>query len=157
MKYIVRAVKYFVYICVMVSLFLAVLVMLRLVSPDIKVMFRNGYDSLWQIGLVFLVIAALYPRFGFGARPARVHGAYAEIRGGVIEFMEGRGYHLEKEEDENMSFRLNSPVMRLTRMFEDRVTMTRDIHGFVLEGPSKDVLRLVYGLESRFAATDSME
>ena len=157
MKYVVRAVKYFLYITVIVAIFLAVLVMLGLVSPDVDKMFRNGYDSLWQIGLVFGVISALYPRFGFSSRGARILGPYQDIRDGVVSFMEDHGYRLESEKDENLSFRMRSPIMRTTRMFEDRVTMTRDIHGFVLEGPSKDITRLVYGLESRFAATDNME
>ena len=56
-----------------------------------------------------------------------------------------------------MTFRLRSPLNRLTRMFEDRITMTRELPGFMLEGPSKDVTRLIYGLESRFAASDNME
>ena len=43
MKYIVRALKYFVYISLIVTIILAVLVALKLVSSDINVMFRNGW------------------------------------------------------------------------------------------------------------------
>lgn len=157
MKYVIRAAKYFVYITLIVAIVLTILVMLGLVSPDIEKMFRNGYDSLWQIGLVFMAIAAFYPRFGFGSRGARVPGSYEEVRDRVVDFMEDRGYRLESEDSENMTFRLRSPIMRATRMFEDRVTMTRELPGFMLEGPTKDITRLVYGLETRFAASDNIE
>ena len=157
MKYLIRAAKYFVYICVLVSVFLAILVVAGLVSADPDKMFRHGTDSLWQIALVFLVFSAIYPRFGFTSRGAHIRGEYSEVRDTIISFMADHGYRLEKEEGEDMTFRLRSPLNRLTRMFEDRITMTRELPGFMLEGPSKDVTRLIYGLESRFAASDNME
>ena len=41
MKYIVRAVKYFNYICVLVTIILLVLVLTHFVSSDINVMFKS--------------------------------------------------------------------------------------------------------------------
>ena len=64
--------------------------------------------------------------------------------------MHERGYVLESEEGENMTFRLQSPVMRLFRMLEDRITFTRCGTGFELEGPVKDLVRIASALESRF-------
>ena len=49
-----------------------------------------------------------------------------------------------------MTFRLQSPVMRLFRMLEDRITFTRCGTGFELEGPVKDLVRIASALESRF-------
>ena len=77
-------------------------------------------------------------------------GSYEEIRDGVIDVMHQRGYVLEDEKDQNLKFRLQSPVMRLTRMLEDRVTFERIGTGFELEGPVKDLVRIVSALESRF-------
>ena len=45
MKYIVRALKYFAYITLLMVLLLAVLVALGMVSSDVDVMFRNGWKS----------------------------------------------------------------------------------------------------------------
>lgn len=158
MKYIVRIFKYFIYITVLVCIFLGVLVALKLVSPDPAVMFRHGWDSVWQIAVIFLAFSCIYPRIGFTKRKALAPGEYSELRDGVIEFMHLHNYVLESEdaEEQTMTFRMKSPINRLTRMLEDRITVTRYMSGFELEGPTKDVTRLAYGLESRFAPTDSI-
>ncbi len=150
MQYLRRAVKYFFYFLIILVIILAILVMLGMAEPNIETMFKNGYDSLWQIGIMLLLFAAAYPFFGFMEKETIVPGSYEELRGGVVEFMEGRGYSLEKEEGENMSFRLKSKVNRAFRMCEDRVTLTRSATGFMMEGLRKDVVRLCMGMEEKF-------
>ena len=151
MKYIVRVLKYFVLVTVVMALLLLVLALLGYVEKDVDSMFRNGWKSIWQIALMFLVVAAIYPRFGFCKRGAIVPGAYDDIRPGLVRYMAGRGYEIEKEEGENLSFRLKSPLQRFLRLlFEDRITFTRDRAGFYVEGRTKDVVRIVSGLEALF-------
>jgi len=149
-KYIIRVIKYFIYVCVLMSVILIALMALKIVDTDINALFRNGYDSLWQIALMFLAVAAIYPRFGFRNMGTTIPGSFAEIRGGIVEYMENRGYKLEYEEGENMTFRLRSPIMRLFRMCEDRITMTRELPGYRIEGLGKDVIRISTGLENKF-------
>lgn len=150
MKYIIRALKYFLYISVLVTVILLVLVALKLVSSDINVMFREGWGSVAKIAIMFLAVSALYPRFGYTKRGAVVPGEYKEIRQGVVDFMKDRGYELESEEGENLTFRLRNKFNRATRIWEDRVTFTRDYAGFYIEGISKDVARIASGLEYKF-------
>ena len=45
MKYFVRAVKYFIYLLVILSLVIAILVVSGLVDGDLSTMLDNGYDS----------------------------------------------------------------------------------------------------------------
>ena len=137
--------------CVLLALSLA-----GIVEKDVNSMFRSGWQSVGQIALMFLVVAALYPRFGFCKRGAIVPGAYGDIRPGVVRYMAERGYELEKEEGENLSFRLKSPVQRaLKLLWEDRITFTRDRAGFYVEGRTKDVVRIVSGLEARMRGEES--
>lgn len=150
MKYVVRSLKYFVYICLIMTLILVVLAAFGMISKDVNVMFRNGYTSILEIAGMFFCISWIYPKFGFCRRTAMIPGEFGEIRDGVVEFMESRKYTLEKEECETLTFRLSSTLSRLTRMCEDRVTMTRALGGFEIEGLTKDVTRLVYGLEYKF-------
>ena len=150
MKYIVRVFKYFICVTVLMALILLVLALLGYVEKDVNSMFRNGWNSLWQIALMFLVVAAIYPRFGFCKRGAIVPGAYEDIRPGVVRFMAERGYVLEKEEGENLAFRSKSPFQRFLKLlWEDRISFTRDRAGFYVEGRAKDVVRIVSGLEAR--------
>ena len=82
MKYIIRSLKYFCYlICILVLIILA-LVLTGFVEADLSKMFVNGYDSLWQIALIMLVFAIIYPRFGFSSRTAHLFGPAEEIRPG---------------------------------------------------------------------------
>lgn len=155
MKYLVRAIKYFLYFSIILVLILGILVLIGFVDPDPDRLFRNGTKSLWQIGALFAVIAVVYPRFGFIARSARIPGNFAEIRPGILSYMESRGYRLEKEEGENLTFRLRSKFSAISRMLEDRITLSREPGGYQVEGITKDVVRVVYGLESTFRNDDA--
>ena len=106
MKYFVRSVKYFFYFTFLFVVIMAALVLIGVVKPDVSLMFRDGYKSLWQIALLFAFVSAFYPRFGFIKRSAIINGEFSDIRGGIIEYMEARGYRLESENGENMTFRL---------------------------------------------------
>lgn len=149
MKYIIRAIKYFLYISVFMTLVLAALVICGAVSSDINVMFSNGYNSLLKIAIMFLCVSLVYPKFGYTKRGAILPGEYSEIRNDIVSYMESRKYRLETEENENLTFRMVSPVKRILRVGEDRITMTRDIAGYVVEGPTKDIVSIVAGLENK--------
>lgn len=154
MQYLRRAVKYFFYYLIILIIILVALVALKIVEADISVMFRNGYDSLWQIGLMLVFFGGIYPFFGFWKRETVVPGEYSEIRDKVVSYMESRGYVLETEEGENLTFRQRNPVNKALRMYEDRVTLTRSYAGFTMEGLRKDITRLATGMEYRLRNED---
>jgi len=149
MKYIIRAVKYFIYICLIVTIVMGLLVAIGYLEADINLIFKDGYRSVGMIALIFALFSTVYPLFGFMRKSIIVPGEYGEIRSSVIGAMEERGYILEKEESENLTFRRRDFFSRMTRMFEDRITLTRDISGFSMEGLRKDVVRLSYAVESK--------
>lgn len=158
MKYLIRAVKYFIYVCILAALMILVLIAAKVIKSDINLIFRNGYDSLWQIALLFALVSLIYPKFGYTRRGAHISGEFNEIKDKIIGLMEERGYVLESAEGENMKFRLKSAFARARRVWEDRISLTREFAGYMVEGPTKDVVRIVYSLESRFsAAADNME
>ena len=155
MKYIVRAVKYFIYICVLVTIILLVLVLTHFVSSDINVMFKEGWRSVAKILVVFAGIAAIYPLFGYRKLLAGVLGELGGLRDGIVKCMEERGYRLESEDSETMTFRSRSVLNRIFRVWEDRITVTKTLGGFEVEGLSRDVARIVPALEYRFRNPDS--
>lgn len=154
MQYLIRAIKYFFYFLILLIVIMALMVAFGFVDADINTMFRNGTDSLWQIGAMLVIFGAVYPYFGFMKKDTHITGEYSEIRTGVQLFMESRGYVLETEEGENMTFRQAGPLNRTFRMFEDRITLTRTFNGFIMEGLRKDVVRLSLGLEYKFRHED---
>ena len=155
MKYLRRSVKYFFYFAILFVIIMVLMVALGAVEADIDLMFTKGYESLWQIALMLVVISAAYPYFGFMKKETIIPGEYAGIRGGIIAYMEERGYMLVSEEGENLRFRSRSVVRRIFRMFEDDITMTRSFTGFTMEGLRKDLVRLSSGLEYKFRNPDA--
>ena len=96
MKYIVRAVKYFFYLLILLALVVAVLVLSGLVEGDLGTMFVNGYDSYWQMALVAAALAAIYPRLGYSTHRAHIYGEPADVEDTIQHVMSVRGY-VEKD------------------------------------------------------------
>lgn len=149
MKYLVRAVKYFIYLMVILSLIIVVLIMTKMVESDISKMFVNGYDSLWQIALMMAVFALIYPKLGFSSRIAHLYGPIEDNRQEIIRVMDILDYRLESESADTMSFVKRSPLTRLVKMYEDRITLSSTPVGLEVEGLTKDIVRVVSGLEPK--------
>lgn len=146
MRYLIRSIKYFVQLMVILALIIAVLILAKVVDADISKVFVNGYDSLWQIALMMAVFAAIYPRFGYVKRQALVPGDDAEAEAVLRRVMEAHGYEREQRKDGVLCYRKRAAGDRLTRLWEDRITVSRIITGYELEGIGRDVLRLVNAL-----------
>ena len=147
MKYFIRSVKYFIYLSVLIVIIMTLLVLINAIEPDIDTMFRNGYDALWQIAVLFAAVAAVYPKIGYVSRNVTTEGDWDGDRTVIKQFMESHYYSLEKAKPGLMTFRHNGSVSRLSRMYEDRITVTSTEGGINVEGLRKDVLRIASGLE----------
>jgi len=150
MKYLIRALKQFVYLTVILTLIIFILVKAGYVEADLSKIFVNGYDSFWQIGLIIAVFAGIYPRIGYSTRRAVAPGSDEEVLPGLKEVMEDHGYRLAEETDGKMLFVKRAPLTRMVKMWEDTVTVSRTLNGFSLEGLTKDVVRVVSALEYKF-------
>jgi len=149
MRYLIRSVKYFVQLMVILSLIIAILIVAKVVDADISRIFVNGYDSLWQIALLMAVFAAIYPRFGYAKRQAIVPGSDEETMPVLERVMAAHGYEKENRTDGVLAYRKRSAGDRLLRLWEDRITVTRFVSGYELEGSNKDVVRLINALREQ--------
>lgn len=59
---------------------------------------------------------------------------------------------LEKEDGGVMTFRLRSTFGRIAKMYEDRITLSRYVSGYTVEGLRRDVVRIGNGLDSRLGS-----
>lgn len=148
MKYIVRSLKYFVYLMVILTLIVVILVLAGFVEGDLSKIFVNGYDSLWQIALMMAVFAAIYPRFGFSTRTAHFYGTPEEADAALHNVMERLGYRFEKKDGDCDCYIKRSPAARLLKMYEDRISVRHIAAGLEIEGLTKDMVRIVSGVES---------
>lgn len=180
MRYFIRSVKYFLYLAVLCSLLMAVLVLTHFVPADITKIFGNGWVSIAEIGSLFLIFAALYPRIGYTNKFAALPGEWPEVAASVKTFMAERGDYVEEavksgknsgakkatendaaandgngnasadEPEPKLCFRAKKLSTRIVRTWEDRLTFTPAFGGVKIEGPAKDVARLASSIEYRF-------
>lgn len=146
MKYFIRSVKYFFYFSFWTTVIVLVLVATGLASGNINEIFEGGWNAIWKIAIFFAIVAAVYPKLGFITRDMEIDRNLPDIREEVIRYMEGRGYALESESPETMSFRFRRITGRLMKMNEDRLVITRTGNTCTMEGLRKDVMRVSSGL-----------
>lgn len=137
------------HLVVMLVLIMTALVASKVVDGNIGNLFVNGYDSIWQMALCLAALSALYPHFGYSTRVAHITGSDEEIIPEVIRKMEALGYRLETREGSGMTFRRRSGLSRALKVWEDRLTFTRAISGYDIEGLTRDMVRVVSLLEDR--------
>lgn len=146
MKYLIRSIKYFIYFSVICALIVSALVLIGAVEGDINAIFSEGYGSIGKIAVFFAAVAAIYPKVGFINRSICSDKEWKDIRNEVLGYMKERGYELESENAGIVTFRCRSLSGKLSKMYEDRLTLTKTGEGFQLEGLRKDVMRLAMGL-----------
>lgn len=149
MKYIIRAIKYFFYFAITCAVIVTVLVLIGAVEGNIDSIFEEGYRSIGKIAMFFAIVAAVYPKLGFITRRIAVNSPWEDIREQTIEFMAERRYELESESPEKVTFRVKGLAGKLSKMYEDRLSLTRAIDGWQMEGLRKDALRISSALEHR--------
>ena len=148
MKYIIRSLTYFCYLVVLLTVIILALVLTGFVEADLSKMFVHGYDSLWQIAIILVIFAIIYPRFGFSKRTAHLYGSPEELRPDIVRVMENLGYRLESEQAGVYAFRRRSGFSRALKMWEDRITIAPSGAGLEIEGLTRDLTRIVSGLEA---------
>lgn len=146
MKYLVRALKYFVYLSVILVLFILVLCLLGLVPKDVNLLFVNGWKSIPQMVVIVAVFAAVYPKIGFTKRNIAIPGDDAQAEEKLSEFMKSRKYVLVKKKGADLIYRRASVVDRIIKMCEDTIYFRKIFGGYEMEGLTKDIARLDTGL-----------
>lgn len=154
MKYFTRAIKYFFYFAFITTAIIILLVMIGAVEGDINSIFNGGYDALWKIAIFFALVASVYPKVGFIERMVLTEKEWKDIRETVCIYMEDRRYDLESKDGDTVTFRFRGIAGKLSKMYEDRITLTKVEGGFRMEGLRKDVMRLSAGLEHRLEPKD---
>ena len=154
MKYFIRAVKYFFYFAFLTTAIVLALVATGMASSNIDELFEGGYNALWKMAIFFVLVAAVYPKIGFIRKSVPVQAGREEIRGTVISYLQDHHFELESEDGDIFTFRQRGFLNRLTRMYEDRLTMTVNEDSIEVEGLRKDAFRIATGLEYRLNPRD---
>lgn len=150
-RYIIRSLKYLLFISV---LYVVLMWLMLLTSPSPKVgvldlwamllQQLNSEQGMWLV-VSFLALAIFYPRFGFMTR--KVEGVVMERdRVRINNAMRAYGFEFVAMEGENLVYRANGALKRLSFMYEDRIEVREVDEGVEIQGIRRAVARIAYQL-----------
>ncbi len=141
-KYLTRAIKYFIFLMVIVALVVVLMVLFKFVGTDINEIFRGGYNSVWQIALIFLAVALIYPKIGFGSRKFTIRAEdWDEARRNIFICMGEHSYKLESDEGNVLKFRKKLIITKLAKFLEDRITIEKIEEDPTENQPLSDIVK----------------
>lgn len=145
MKYLIRSVKYLIYLIVFFSILVSVMFYTS-TRPEGVTVFDMFKGSELKLALFFLAFAGVYPLIGYSKRAIHVSNV-AENKAAIIELFSNAKYYVESDSNNVLIFRLKSPFLRLLRTYEDAVVVNYSENPASIEGLRKDVLRFSRGIE----------
>lgn len=150
MRYLIRAIKY---LLLLSALYVALVWAMYLlgaepqIDPWLQIEAHLRADIGKKMVVVFVILAALYPRFGFmrkrieGYRPERDK---ERLQNAMAVF----GYKLAESHDGVEVYRAEGVVKRLTLLWEDRIEVRIEDGALELKGIRRMVARIAYQLET---------
>lgn len=148
MKYFIRSLKYFCALCVLCAVIMYLNQLAgtaRLtVGETFYVMFHTTRGMLLPV--VIVVLAALYPKFGFIVR--QVEGDIDENRQQILNAFRSEGYSLRSDEEGVMTFRADNWSKKLLLLGEDELKVSQYGQWIRIEGIRRSVARVQYRLDS---------
>lgn len=157
MKYLIRSVKYFFYFAILTTVIITALIMIGAVEGGIENIFEDGYNSLWKIAAFFILVAAVYPKFGFVSRKLDTGADWETVKEKAADYFSSKPFKVVSETSDSITFRRRDMIGRLTKMCEDQISLIRTEEGYAMEGLRKDVYLYASGLESILAASSRAE
>lgn len=157
MQYFIRSLKYFASLCVLCIALMALMLLTGTsnltFAETVHVMFRTG--RFLTLFAALLVLAALYPRFGFVTR--RIEGDVEDNRTQIVNAFRSAGFSLHGEREGAMIFRADRLLHRAMLLFEDEITVRQYGQWIELDGIRRGVARVEYRLDSYLQMTERHE
>ncbi len=145
--YLIRSVKYLIALCVLCVAIIALNLAtgMSVLSFDETLFVLLQTPRGWLMIGVIIVLAALYPRFGFVRYT--VEGDVEKDRTQLDHAFEAAGFALHRTEGRVLRFRATSLLRRAMMLFEDEVLVEQQGVGIELRGNRRAVARVRYVLE----------
>ena len=150
MRYLIRAIKY---LLLLSALYVALVWAMYLlgaepqIDPWLQIEAHLRADIGKKMVVMFVILAALYPRFGFMRK--RIEGYTPErdkerLQNAMAVF----GYKLAESHDGVDVYRAEGVVKRLTLLWEDRIEVRVEDGALEMKGIRRMVARIAYQLET---------
>jgi len=144
-QYLTRVVKYLIYLVIVFVLVIAIFSLTSKSSFSFSNLFREGTEM--QIIIFLLVMSFIYPFFGYARKKVYLNKSYTEDKAKILEVFERSRFEVESEGENTLNFRHKSFVVRMFRMFEDRIILDYSDNPIAIEGQRKEVYRIARMIE----------
>lgn len=150
-QYVIRSVKYLLYLCVLCALLMALMIYTghSELSGEETFYLMLHSDRFLLLGIAIVVLAATYPLFGFMTR--KVEGDITTHRTQIESAFRNAGFELDRAEGDVLYFRGKGLWKRLTLLFEDEIRVRQQGTQIEIEGIRRGVARAWYLLDSYIA------
>lgn len=148
MKYLIRAAKYFLSLCVLSVVLVTVLYALGMAAGTPQEMLRMlAYTPKGWVFLAAIVFfSALWPRIGYTT--VRLEGDLQTDRPRIDEAFRTEGYEAAGVRDSRLIYRATRLWRRIGLRFDDAVSLQQQGSWIEMEGARKAVVRIGTRLES---------
>jgi hypothetical protein len=144
-QYLTRVIKYLIYLAIVFTIVVAIFSLTSGTGFSFSTLFREGTEI--QIIIFLLAMSIIYPFFGYAKKRVYLNKSYLEDKAKILDVFEKSRFSLEFEGTTSTTFRHKSVVVRMFRMFEDRIVLDFSDNPISLEGQRKDVYRIARMIE----------
>lgn len=150
MRYLIRAIKY---LLLLSALYVALVWAMYLlgaepqIDPWLQIEAHLRADIGKKMVVVFVILAALYPRFGFMRKRIECYTPERDkerLQNAMAVF----GYKLAESHDGVDVYRAEGVVKRITLLWEDRIEVRIEDGALEMKGIRRMVARIAYQLET---------
>ena len=92
-------------------------------------------------------MSVIYPFFGYARKKVYLNKSFTEDKTKILDAFERSRFEVESESGNTLSFRHKSFVVRMFRMFEDRIILDYSDNPIAIEGQRKEVYRIARMIE----------
>ncbi|MDR1406393.1 MAG: hypothetical protein LBI89_04235 [Prevotellaceae bacterium] len=153
-RYPVRALKSIVYFFIIAFLLLALIYFLSVHRTLGFAEFLQRND-LTMMAVFLGFFGLVYPAIGYVTQKTPRSRPFTDSdREAVVNIFTNARFTLTGDDGSVLTFRINNPVARVTRLFEDAITVNYAANPLEIEGLRRDVVRLSRAIERHLRQTD---
>ncbi len=146
-RYLIRSLKYLLWLVILLALIFVLMTLTGTsrygADESLHQLFGTSRGAMMICAIVLL--ALLYPRFGFVRRVLRADlGANREV---ILEAFARNAYKLVSENERGMAFRAVKPLKKWMLLGEDTIAVVPAPEGFALEGIRREVVNVEFRLK----------
>ena len=149
--YLIRSIKYLIWLALLFTLIFVLMIRTNTARAGGEQMLHELFHTQrgWMMIGMLMVLAFLYPRFGFTSRSLK--GSVATNRDDILRVAHRGGFSLVSETPGQLVFRASSPAKKALLLWEDTIIVTQQGDQLVIDGIRKEVVRMEFRLKPALA------